>query len=239
MLHLKVMLRQMLTSEEIPNAREWEEVLLKLALRIARELTFTSLPHRQGEDMDVRKYVKIKKIPGGSPSDSEYVEGAVITKNVAHKQMQRSVRTPRIMLVTFPLEFHRVEGQYMHFGQIVRQEKEYLGNLASRIAALRPHVVLVEQSVSRLALDALAQSKIAVARSVKPSAIQTIARMTQGDVFSSMDKLALEPRLGHCTQFRIRTYDHPLIPGRRKTYMRFEGCSRDMGCTIILRGGQH
>ncbi|KAG6878320.1 hypothetical protein C0993_008917 [Termitomyces sp. T159_Od127] len=237
MLHLKVMLRQMLTSEHIPNVKEWEETLLKLALRIARELTFTALPHRQGEDMDVRRYVKIKKIPGGSPKDSEYVEGAVITKNVAHKQMYRSVRNPRVMLVTFPLEFHRVEGQYMHFGQILRQEKEYLGNLTTRIATLHPHVVLVEQSVSRLALDALSQHNIVVARTVKPSAIQMIARMTQGDVFSSMDKLALEPRLGHCARFRIQTYDHPLIPGRRKTYMRFEGCNRDMGCTIILRGG--
>ncbi|KAG6874420.1 hypothetical protein C0995_015156 [Termitomyces sp. Mi166 len=237
MLHLKVMLRQMLTSEQIPNVKEWEETLLKLALRIARELTFTALPHRQGEDMDVRRYVKIKKIPGGSPKDSEYVEGAVITKNVAHKQMSRSVRNPRVMLVTFPLEFHRVEGQYVHFGQILRQEKEYLGNLTTRIAALRPHVILVEQSVSRLALDALAQHNIAVARTVKPSAIQMTARMTQGDVFSSMDKLALEPRLGHCARFRIQTYDHPLIPGQRKTYMRFEGCNRDMGCTIILRGG--
>ena len=237
MLHLKVMLRQMLTFEGIPNIREWEEILLRLALRIAREMTFTALPHRQGQDMDVRRYVKIKKIPGGNPSDSEYVNGAVITKNVAHKQMSRLQANPRVMLVTFPLEFSRVEGQYMHFGQILRQEKEYLGNLASRIAALRPHVVLVEQSVSRLALEALAQHNIAVARTVKPSAIQTISRMTQGDVFSSMDKLALEPRLGHCTRFCIQSYDHPLIPGQRKTYMRFEGCNRDMGCTIILRGG--
>ncbi|KAJ7150253.1 hypothetical protein C8R46DRAFT_1166756 [Mycena filopes] len=236
MLHLKIMLRQMLTKENIPNIKAWEETLLRLALRIARELTFTTLPHRQGEDMDVRRYVKIKKIPGGVPSDSEYVDGAVITKNVAHKQMSRLQRNPRVMLVTFPLEFYRVEGQYMHFGQIVRQEKEYLGNLATRIAALRPHVVLVEKSVSRLALDALAKYNIVVARTVKPSAIHTVARMTQSDVFSSMDKLALEPRLGHCSRFRIQTYDHPLIPGRRKTYMRFEGCSRDMGCTIILRG---
>ncbi|KAF8807958.1 hypothetical protein BYT27DRAFT_7190050 [Phlegmacium glaucopus] len=237
MRHLRVMLRQMLSIEGIPNIREWEEVLLRLALRIAREMTFTALPHRQGQDMDVRRYVKIKKIPGGSPRDSEYVNGAVITKNVAHKQMSRLQANPRVMLVTFPLEFSRVEGQYMHFGQIVRQEKEYLGNLASRIAALRPHVVLVEQSVSRLALEALAQHNIAVARAVKPSAIQTISRMTQGDVFSSMDKLALEPRLGHCARFCIQSYDHPLIPGQRKTYMRFEGCNRDMGCTIILRGG--
>jgi 1-phosphatidylinositol-3-phosphate 5-kinase len=237
MLHLKIMLRQMLTLENIPNIREWEETLLCLALRIAREMTFTASPHRQGQDMDVRRYVKIKKIPGGTPKDSEYVAGVVITKNVAHKQMSRLQVNPRVMLVTFPLEFSRVEGQYMHFGQIVRQEKEYLGNLASRIAALRPHVVLVEKSVSRLALDALAKHNIAVARGVKPSAIQTIARMTQADVFSSMDKLALEPRLGHCSRYCIQTYDHPLIPGRRKTYMRFEGCSRDLGCTLVLRGG--
>ena len=237
MFHLRIMLRQMLTTENIPSIKEWEETLLKISLCIARDLTFTAVPYHQGEDMDVRRYVKIKKIPGGAPSDSEYVDGAVITKNVAHKQMLRSQRNPRVMLVTFPLEFHRVEGQYVHFGQILRQEKEYLGNLASRIAALRPHVVMVEKSVSRIALEALAQHNIAVARAVKPSAISFIARMTQGDVFSSIDKLALEPRLGHCGRFRVQTFDHPLIPGRRKTYLRFEGCNRDMGCTIILRGG--
>ena len=231
------MLRQLLTTEGISNIKEWEETLLKLALRIAKDLTFTSYPYREGADMDVRRYVKIKKIPGGCPKDSEYVDGAVITKNVAHKQMSRSQRNPRIMLVTFPLEFQRVEGQYMHFGQIVRQEKEYLGNLASRIAALRPHVVLAEKSVSRLALEALAKHNITVARSVKESAVQLVARMTQGDVFSSIDKLAFEPRLGHCGYFKLQTFDHPLIPCRRKTYMRFEGCSRDLGCTIILRGG--
>lgn len=237
MFHLRIMLRQMLTTEGISNIREWEETLLKLALRIARELTFTAYPYREGADMDVRRYVKIKKIPGGSPKDSEYVDGAVITKNVAHKQMPRSQRNPRIMLLTFPLEFQRVEGQYMHFGQIVRQEKEYLTNLVSRIAALRPHVVLAEKSVSRLALEELVKHRIAVARTVKESAIKLVARMTQADIFSSIDKLALEPRLGHCGYYRIQTFDHPLIPCRRKSYMRFEGCSRDLGCTIILRGG--
>ena len=227
----------MLTKEEIPNITEWETTLLKLALQIARDLTFTAHPQRQGADMDVRRYVKIKKIPGGAPKDSEFVDGAVITKNVAHKAMSRSQRNPRVMLVTFPLEFHRVEGQYMQFGQVVRQEKEYLNNLAARIAGLRPHIVLVEKSVSRIALDALAKHKIGVARSVKESAIQFVARMTQGDVFSSIDRLALEPRLGHCTKFQIQTFDHQLIPGRRKTYMRFEGCNKEMGCTILLRGG--
>jgi 1-phosphatidylinositol-3-phosphate 5-kinase len=236
MTHLRIMLRQMLTIENIPNAGEWEETLLKLALRIAKDLTFTAFPQRQGQDMDVRRYVKIKKIPGGAPKDSEYVDGAVITKNVAHKQMTRSHRNPRVMLVTFPLEFHRVENQYMPFSQIMRQEKEYLGNLATRIAAVRPHVILAERSVSGIALEELTKHNIAVARSVKTSAIQLVSRVTQADIVSSMDRL-LEPRFGHCQRFRIQTFDHPLIPGRRKTYMRFEGCNPSMGCTILLRGG--
>lgn len=231
------MLRQLLTSQNIPNVKEWEDTLLKLALRIARELTFTAHPYRQGADMDVRRYVKIKKIPGGSPSDSEYVDGAVITKNVAHKHMSRSINNPRVMFVTFPLEYHRIEGQYMHFQQLLLQEKEYLGNLANRIAALRPHIVLAEKSVSRLALEALTGRKIAVARSVKRSAIQVVSRMTQGGVLNSIDKLMMEPHLGHCARVRVQTFDHALIPGRRKTYMRFEGCNREMGCTIMLRGG--
>ena len=52
-----------------------------------------------------------------------------------------------------------------------------------------------------------------------------------------MDKLALDPHLGHCARFCLQTVDHHLITGRRKTYMWFEGCNNEMGCTILLRGG--
>ena len=42
MFHLHMMLQQMLTKEGVPNVKEWEDTLLKLALQIARDLTFTS-----------------------------------------------------------------------------------------------------------------------------------------------------------------------------------------------------
>ncbi len=192
-------------------------------------------------DMDVRRLIKIKKIPGGKPSDSEFVDGAVITKNVAHKAMIRSQRNMRVMVVSFPLDYQRVEGKYVAFGQILNQEGEYIENLAARIAGFRPHLVLAEKGVSRLALEKMVSAGIAVARNVKPSATAFVAKMTQGDIITGMDKLATEPRLGHCARWRIHTFDHPLIPGRRKTYMRFEGCPRPGsggGGTIVLRGGK-
>ena len=234
MLHLRIMLRQLLTKAEIPRVKEWEETLLRLSLRVASHLALN--PRAPGASMDVRSYVKTKKIPGGTPRDSECMDGAVITKNVAHKNMVRDIRNPRVMLVSFPFDYHRVEGQFMPFDPLLAQEKDYLYNLVSRVSALCPHIVLVEKSVSRLALDYLLKANIAVARTVKNAAIQFVARATQAQVLTSMDRLVMERQMGHCARFRLQTFEHTLIPGLRKTYMRFEGCSPDTACTIILRG---
>ncbi|WVR06352.1 hypothetical protein IAU60_003383 [Kwoniella sp. DSM 27419] len=192
---------------------------------------------KAGDDIDVRAYVKIKKVPGGKITDSEYVDGIVISKNVAHKAMPRRLVNPRIMVVTFPLDYHRVENQFMSLDPILAQERDYLRLLTRRIIDVRPHIVLVQPSASRIALDYLLEANIAVARSVEASAIHQVARCTQAGVVASMDRLALEPRLGRCAEFRIQSFEHDLIPGRRKTLMRFEGGHREYGCTILLRGG--
>ncbi|KAG9121149.1 1-phosphatidylinositol-3-phosphate 5-kinase [Ceratobasidium sp. 392] len=187
--------------------------------------------------MDVRHFVKIKKIPGGRPRDSEYVDGAVISTNLAHKKMKRHLHSPRIMILAFSLEWQRRENEYLTLDSILAQEREYLRNLVARITALRPHLVLVERTVSRLALEFLMGSNIAVARAVKAKSTKFVARMTGAEVVPDIPALHRGPRLGECARFRVQTYEHHLIPGRRKTFMRFEGCdAHRSGCTLILRG---
>ncbi|WWC70740.1 uncharacterized protein I206_104691 [Kwoniella pini CBS 10737] len=232
--HFYLMLQQAIARADLPNPQQWHQTLSHLLLKISTNLQ----PNvKAGDDIDVRAYVKIKKVPGGKISDSEYVDGIVISKNVAHKAMPRRLVNPRIMVVTFPLDYHRVENQFMSLDPILAQEKDYLRLLTKRIIDVRPHIVLVQPSASRIALEYLLEANIAVARSVKVSAIHQVARCTQADVVASMDRLALEPRLGRCAEFRIQSFEHELIPGRRKTLMRFEGGHREYGCTIILRGG--
>ncbi|WWC88696.1 uncharacterized protein L201_003609 [Kwoniella dendrophila CBS 6074] len=232
--HFHVMLQQAIARAGLPHPHQWQRTLSNLLLKVSTNLQ----PNvRAGDDIDVRAYVKIKKVPGGKISDSEYVDGIVISKNVAHKAMPRRLVNPRIMVVTFPLDYHRVENQFMSLDPILAQEKDYLRLLTKRIIDVRPHIVLVQPSASRIALEYLLEANIAVARSVKVSAIHQVARCTQADVVASMDRLALEPRLGRCGEFRIQSFEHELIPGRRKTLMRFEGGHREYGCTIILRGG--
>lgn len=232
--HFDLMLEQAIARAGLPNAPEWHRNLSRLLQKVSTNLR----PNIQaGDSMDVRAFVKIKKVPGGKISDSEYVDGIIISKNVAHKSMPRRLVNPRIMVVTFPLDYHRVENQFMSLDPILAQEKDYLRLLTRRIIDVRPHIVLVERAASRIALEYLLEANIAVARSVKISAINQVARCTQADVVASMDRLALEPRLGRCAEFRIQSFEHELIPNRRKTLMRFEGCHHEYGCTIILRGG--
>jgi 1-phosphatidylinositol-3-phosphate 5-kinase len=45
---------------------------------------------RLGDHLDVREYVKVKRIPGGNVIGSHYVDGVVFTKNVAHKKVRFS-----------------------------------------------------------------------------------------------------------------------------------------------------
>lgn len=231
--HFHLMLRQAIARAELPHPEEWQRVLSKLLLKVSTRVN-PDVPG--GDSMDVRSFVKVKKVPGGKISDSEYVDGIVITKNVAHKAMPRRLVNPRIMLLTFPLDYNRIENQFMSLEPIIRQEKDYLRLLTKRIIDVRPHIVLVERTASRIALEYLLEANIAVVKNVKLTAIQQVARCTQSDLVA-MDKLALEPRLGRCAEFQIQSFEHSLIPGRRKTLMRFEGCPRDHGCTIVLRGG--
>jgi 1-phosphatidylinositol-3-phosphate 5-kinase len=227
------MLKQAISRESLTRPEEWESVLESLLLKVCASIS----PNvRSGDSLDARTYVKIKKIPGGMIRQSEYVDGIVITQNVAHKQMPRHMISPRIMILTFPLDYHRVENQLVSLEPLMAQEKNYLKHLTKRVTDLRPHVVLVEKTVSRLALDFLLEAKIAVARGVKPSAIQQVARCTQADIIASMDRLAMEPKLGRCAELKLQTFEHSLIPGYRKTYMRFEGCHEEFGCSLIVRG---
>jgi len=191
----------------------------------------------RGDDIDIRKYIKIKKIPGGLPSDSHYVQGIVCSKNVAHKKMVRTIRNPRILLLSFSLEYQRVENQFMSLEPVLSQEREHLRILISRIKDLNPDVVLVEKIISRIALEYLLEANIVAVYNVKPSVMKYIARYTQADILNSIDKLVLEPKLGTCGVFSVKTFLNDLIPQKKKTFLFFDGCPRDLGGTIILRGG--
>ncbi|KAJ5919804.1 hypothetical protein N7454_009639 [Penicillium verhagenii] len=229
--HVRRLLQQLLSMSSVPNVDSWENALMPILLKTADEV---DPDVQRGDDMDIRHYVKLKKIPGGRPGDTSYVSGLVFTKNLALKSMPRSILRPNILIITFPLEYARQQHHFMSLEPVIRQEREFLENLVSRIAALRPNLLLVENNVSGLALGLLEQAGIAVAYNVKASVLEAVSRCTQTRIVTSMDKLLTTALHSDCISFDVKTY---VNSKRKKTYMYISGCPKELGCTIVLRGG--
>lgn len=236
LLHVRKLLRQLLEDAKVPNAKSWEKALVPILLKCT---TSVDPDIDRGDDMDIRHYVKLKKIPGGRPSDTTYVSGVILTKKLALKSMPRRMSHPRVVLVSFPIEYHRHQQHFMSLQPVIEQEKEFLRRMVSRISALRPQLLLAEKGVSGLALQLFSEANIAVAYNVKPSVLSAVSRCLETEIISSLDMLAL-PRpdfqTGKSTGFEVKTFVNDEIPGRKKTYIFLTSNSEELGCTIALRG---
>jgi 1-phosphatidylinositol-3-phosphate 5-kinase len=232
--HLQKLLTQMLVEEEVEKVDTWERALMPILLKISDSLDPDV--RGMGDDIDVRSYVKIKRLPGATEADSTYISGVVFTKNLALKRMPRTISNPRIMLVTFPVEYHHSEMQLMSLDPMIAQGKEYIHNLVMRIVSHKPSVLVIGNTVSGIALDYLLQYGVATLYNVKASVIEALSRCCEADIISSIDKLSSNPELGSCGQFSVRTSVHDLIPGQKKTLVYLQGCPEELGCTVVLRG---
>jgi 1-phosphatidylinositol-3-phosphate 5-kinase len=233
MQHVKKLLRQLLQDADIPNAPAWEKALIPILIQCTDDVTPDI---RNGDDMDIRHYVKLKKIPGGKPGDTSYVSGVIFTKNLALKSMPRRIVNPRVVIVSFPIEYQRHQQHYMSLQPVFEQEKEFLRVVVQRIMNLRPQVLLAEKTVSGVALEYLNEANIAVAYNVKTEVLEAVSRCAETEIISSIDMLALPIQVGRAAGFEVKTYVNNDYPGRKKTYIFLSGCSEKLGCTIALRG---
>ncbi|XP_033877007.3 1-phosphatidylinositol 3-phosphate 5-kinase-like isoform X3 [Acipenser ruthenus] len=229
--HMMALLQQLLYSESL--SLSWRDIIVP----VVRQVVQTVRPdvRNNDDDMDIRQCVHIKKIPGGKKFDSAVVNGFVCTKNIAHKKMNSYIKTPKILLLKCSIEYlYREETKFTCIDPIVLQEREFLKNYVQRIVDVRPNLVLVEKTVSRIAQDMLLEHGITLVINVKPQVLDRVSRMTQGDLVMSMDQLLTKPRLGTCHKFYMHSFQ--LASDQSKTLMFFEGCPLHLGCTIKLRG---
>src|SRR5690606_1835108 len=133
------------------------------------------------------------------------------------------------------LEFQRT-ARFSTFDSLLQQEREYLKIVESKIVALRPHVFVVERTVSRLALEFLLENNLTLILNVKPHLIRSIARVTRtcilpstGDIPVGRSVSVAGPTynsgeapsvVGYCGRFYLKSYKESW---GRKTLLFFEG----------------
>jgi len=175
--HLEAVVATMLErATAIPEDKkqQWRLTILDLV----REVVVNVDPDvRGGDSLDIRPYVKIKTIPGGSPSETTYIDGVVFRKNVAHKKMLAigAINKPKLLLIRAGLEFRRLDSRLMSMDTLVEQENKFTELLIKKLMLLKPDIILVGKSVSRRALELLLAYKVVVMQNVKNHLLDRIA----------------------------------------------------------------
>ena len=92
-------------------------------------------------EVDVKRYVRIEKMPGGELSDCKVLNGVMFNKDVTHSKMRRRIENPRILLLDCPLEYKKGESQTNveitneeDFNALLRQEEEYIEQICANVS---------------------------------------------------------------------------------------------------------
>ena len=64
-----------------------------------------------GVDVDIKRYAKVEKIPGGDMEDCAVLSGVMFNKDVTHSRMRRRIENPRILLLDCTLEYKKGESK--------------------------------------------------------------------------------------------------------------------------------
>eukprot|EP00977_Amphora_coffeiformis_P025785 scaffold22145_cov167-Amphora_coffeaeformis.AAC.7 len=193
--------------------------------------------HLQNVEVDIKRYAKVEKIPGGEISECEVLKGVMFQKDTVHSGMRRRIENPRILLLDTPLEYKKGESQTnmeisndQDWNALLRLEEEYVANMCQEIIASKPDIVITEKGVSDLAQHYLAKANITAFRRLRKTDNNRIARAVGATVVSRTDEIQESDIGTKCGLFEMRKIGNDW-------FCYLTDCAEPKACTIVLRGG--
>lgn len=212
-----------------------EELMCKLAVDAVMRVVRVD-PRTGAKDVDIKRYAKIEKIPGGSIEDSQVLDGVMFNKDHIHPKMRRRIENPRIMLLDCSLEYKKSETAIVvevtkdtDWNALLQQEEDYIRDTCKAIIALKPDVVITEKGVADLAAHFLAKANITCIRRLRKTDNNRIARATGATICSRVEEVQASDIGCGASLFEISK-----IGDEYFTYI--TGCPRGSACSVVLRG---
>ena len=185
------------------------------------------------------KLIGIKKIPGGSLTESMFINGVAFKKTFSYagfEQQPKSFVKPKIVCLNVELELKaekdnaevRVE-QVSEYQAIVDAEWQIIYKKLEAVYNTGAKVVLSKLPIGDLATQFFADRDVFCAGRVAAEDLERVVQAT-GAVIQSTCSDILPEHLGTCGSF-----DERQIGGERFNF--FEDCPEAKTCTLVLRGG--
>lgn len=208
-----------------------------MAVKIAMDAVSTVMFEENGRtEIDIKKYAKVEKIPGGSIDDSTVLRGVMLNKDVTHPKMRRRIENPRIILLDCSLEYKKGESQTnveisgdTDFTKLLQIEEEYVQRICEDIIAVKPDLVFTEKGVSDLAQHYLVKAGITAIRRLRKTDNLRVARACGATIVNRTEELTEKDVGTGCGLFEVRKMGDEYF-----TFI--TECKDPKACTILLRG---
>jgi T-complex protein 1 subunit gamma len=219
----------------------WNDQMVEMALQAVLTVSQKRATAADGVlkqvEIDIKRYAKVEKIPGGEIQECAVLEGVMFQKDVVHANMRRRIENPKILLLDTPLEYKKGESQTNmeitdenDWNTLLKLEEEYVANMCAQIIAAQPDIVVTEKGVSDLAQHYLHKANIVAFRRVRKTDNNRIARAVGATIVSRTDEIDDSDIGTGCGLFEMRQIGSDWFCYLTK-------CKEPKACTIVLRGG--
>ncbi|ORY25184.1 chaperonin Cpn60/TCP-1 family [Naematelia encephala] len=243
------MLALIKTSIGTKFSSRWSDLMCSLALQAVRTVAVSAEAENGlvGGDkssgaainiktVDIKRYARVEKIPGGEIEDCRVLSGVMINKDVTHPKMRRRIANPRIILLDCPLEYKKGESQTNieiskeeDWNRVLQIEEEQIKAMCEKIVEFKPDIVFTEKGVSDLAQHYLLKHNITAIRRVRKSDNNRIARAVGATIVNRVEDLRDSDVGTECGLFHIDKLGDEYF-----TFL--DECKSPKACTILLRG---
>merc|ERR1712029_244869 len=214
---------------------KWSDMACDIAMEAVKTVTIESKTGGKKE-IDIKRYAKVEKLPGGTIEDSQVLRGVMFNKDVVHPKMKRKIENPRILLLDCNLEYKKGESQTNmeimkeeDFSKALEAEEAYIKKICDEIAAFKPDLVITEKGVSDLAQHFFNKAGITAVRRLRKSDNLRVARACGATIVNRTDEITEDDIGTECGLFEVRK-----IGDEYFTFI--EQCKDPKACTILLRG---
>jgi T-complex protein 1 subunit gamma len=175
-------------------ASRWGTLIADLSLKATR-IIFRG-GNKGKLNLEIKRYAKIEKIPGGTLDQSEVMDGVMINKDITHPKMRRVIKNPRILLLDCPLEYKKGESQTNMelrtenaMTDALSQEMEEIALMCNNILKWKPDVVITEKGVSDLAQHFLLKGNVSCIRRIRKTDNVRVARVSGAKIVNRPEEI--------------------------------------------------
>ena len=214
---------------------KWGSMIVDLAVKAVR--TVYAKDAGDNVEIDIKRYAKIEKIPGGVFEDCQVLDGVMYNKDVTHPNMRRHIKNPRVVLLDCPLEYKKGESMTnMEFTKeddfkkaLAMEETEVL-KMCEHILRLKPDVVITEKGVSDIAQHFLLKNgNVSCIRRVRKTDNNRISRVTGATIVNRPEELQESDVGTECGLFEVKKIGDDYFSFMTE-------CKKPKACSIVLRG---